>query len=47
MTRSAVPLATQSYPRRKKCQTVKDAELLVYLVEDEKDIYIGVRRFAT
>jgi hypothetical protein len=25
------------------CQTVKDAELLVYLVDEEKDIYIGVR----
>jgi hypothetical protein len=25
-----------------KCQTVEDAELLVYLVDEEKDIYIGV-----
>ena len=24
-----------------------NAELLVYLVDEEKDIYIGVRRFAT
>jgi hypothetical protein len=24
------------------CQTVKDAELLVYLVDEEKDIYIGM-----
>jgi hypothetical protein len=29
------------------CQTVEDAELLVYLVDEEKDIYIGVHRFAT
>jgi hypothetical protein len=25
----------------------EDAELLVYLVDEEKDICIGVRRFAT
>jgi hypothetical protein len=24
------------------CQTAEDAELLVYLVDEEKDIYIGV-----
>jgi hypothetical protein len=24
------------------CQTAEDAELLVYLVEEEKDIYTGV-----
>jgi len=24
------------------CQTVEDAELLVYLVKEEKDIYVGV-----
>ena len=28
--------------KKKICQTVKDAELLVYLVDEEKDIYIGV-----
>ena len=29
-------------PLKEICQAVKDVELLVYLVDKEKDIYIGV-----
>jgi hypothetical protein len=36
------------FRKRRICQTEglrkEDAELLVYLVEEEKDIYIGIRR---